>query len=96
MKSNTGKKCKTGKSLIPSGKISLSCIFAGVRFYISILTSIFLPVQSQGLIFSKKFTRPGPVSTKNLLVLKIVLLVLNIGMKEIQKFEHKINLLVTE
>jgi hypothetical protein len=38
---------------------------------------------------SKKFTGPGPVSTRNLLVL-------NIGMKEIKFVGNKINLLVTE
>jgi hypothetical protein len=32
---NSCKKCKTGKSPTPSVKISLSCTFAGVRFYIS-------------------------------------------------------------
>ena len=45
---------------------------------------------SQGWnFFLQKFTGPGPVSTRNLLVL-------NIGMKEIEFVEHKINLLVTE
>ena len=42
----------------------------------------------------KKFTGPGPVSIWNLMVLKNVLLVLNIGMKEIKLVEHEINLLV--
>jgi hypothetical protein len=46
--------------------------------------------------FFQKFTDPGPVSTRNLLVLKNVLLVLNIGMKEIKFVEHKIKILVTE
>jgi hypothetical protein len=35
IKKVAGKKCKTGKCPTPSGKISLSCTFAGVRFYIS-------------------------------------------------------------
>jgi hypothetical protein len=43
-------------------------------------------------IFFKKCTGPGPVSTRNLLVLKNFLLVLNIGMEEIKNFEHKVNL----
>ena len=49
----------------------------------------------RGSFFFQKFTGPGPVSTRNLLVLKNFLLVLNIGMKEIKFVGHKINLLVT-
>ena len=39
----------------------------------------------RGYKISQKFTGPGPVSTRNLLVL-------NIGMEEIKFVEHKINL----
>jgi hypothetical protein len=38
--------------------------------------------------FFQKCTGPGLVSTMNLLVLKIVLLVLNIGMEEIKFVDH--------
>ena len=41
---------------------------------------------------SPKFTGPGSVSTRNLLVLKNFLQVLNIRMEEIRFVEHKINL----
>ena len=49
-----------------------------------------------GKFFLQKFTDPGPVSNRNLLVLKNCLLVLNIGMKETKFVKHKINLLATE
>ena len=44
----------------------------------------------KGLNKFLKDTGPGPVSIRNLLVLKIFLLVLNIGTKEIKFVEHKI------
>jgi hypothetical protein len=44
------------------------------------------------LNIEQKCIHPRPVNTRNLLVLKMFLLVLNIGMVEIKFVEHKINL----